>query len=212
MVKNLVPLSAVPLLLALLTTAPGCVSANGEGITDSGVFIPTVRAHQDLFGGKRGKPHGRFKDGEAGISGTGGNAEGTSYTLLDVYLAGRYGTRSKRGGIWGLGGIAFSHFDMRPQGFSRITSNRVGLMLGGQGELYFLKSRKLKLYGRGTYTFLPDVAGSSQAEIGVGWELRKDLDVIVGWRWWLYEEEEFFGNIDAKVETTGFVLGLEFGF
>ena len=176
------------------------------------MFIPTIRATEDLWGGKKGKQKGRFQDGEAGFSGTSGNADGASYTLLDVYLAGRYGMRSDRGGIYGLGGIAFSHFDMRPDGFDRVTSNRLGLMLGGQGELYFLKSRKLRLYGRGTYTFLPDVAGSTQAEVGVGWELRKDLDLIVGWRWWLYEHENFFGNIDAKVETNGFVLGFEFGF
>ena len=212
MSKTLIPLSAVPLLLALFATAPACVSADGVNVTDSGVFIPTIRATEDLFGGKK-KGGGRFQDAEAGFSGTSGSADGTSYTLLDVYLAGRYGMRSDRGGIYGLGGIAFNYFDMRPKGLSRVSSSRLGLMLGGQGELRFLKSRKLRLYARGTYTFLPDKAGSTQAEIGVGYAIRKDLDVIFGWRWWLYEHEDFFADsIDAKVETNGFVLGLEFGF
>jgi hypothetical protein len=202
---------AIGLLLPLLAA---CVSTNGPSVQDTNSFLWTVRATEDPWGERkdptgRERPDGIFEDGEAGMAGAHGSAEGFSYDTFQTWLAGRYGGKQKNIDAVFLGGVVFNHFEAR-RGNQGFRSNRVGLMGGGQLDVYF--ARMLRFYGRGTWSWLPSGAdaNSTLAEVGIGIDL-SGLELLLGYGYWDYRQEnDVFGG--TKFEMSGFLLGAEFAF
>ena len=201
----------------LLLFLAACVSPNGIEVNDNRVFMPTVRLVGDSFGNRTidpwNQPRKEFEDFEMGATYAGGSDSGNSYDLFESWIGGRYGYEYRKWGVYMIGAGAFNHFRIKGGGQSA-SSDDFGLLGGGQFDYRFNKT--FSWYVRGTYTWLPfnGDAASTQAETGIGVTVTKDLDVLFGWRYWRYQEEDLIGlpAQDVELETNGFVLGLLYRF
>ena len=134
------PMRAICLFLPLLAA---CVSTDGPGVQDTNAFLWTVRATEDPWGEDQGRSgrdrsDGTFEDAEGGLAGAHGSAEGFSYDNFQAWLAGRYGGKQKNIDFIFLAGFVFNHFEAQ-RGSVGFRSNRLGLMGGGQFDIYFAK-------------------------------------------------------------------------
>ncbi len=205
------PMRAICLFLPLLAA---CVSTNGPGVQDTNAFLWTVRATEDPWGEDQGRSgrdrsDGTFEDAEGGLAGAHGSAEGFSYDNFQAWLAGRYGGKQKNIDFVFLAGFVFNHFEARRNGVG-FRSNRLGLIGGGQFDVYFAK--RFRYYGRGTWSWLPSGAdaNSTLIETGIGIDLN-GLELLIGYGYWDYrQEEDALGGV--HFEMSGFMLGAEFAF